>query len=81
VPPLGVQVKVEASVALVGVSDALDSTGAVFVTVAVAAPVSVPPSESVAVAVQVIVSPLEAVDAERVRLELVPRALEPLVHS
>ena len=81
VPPLGVQVKVEDSVALVGVNATLDSAGALFVTVAVAAPVSVPPSASVAVAVQVMVSPLDAVDAERVRLELVPRVLEPFVHS
>ena len=77
----GVQVKVEDSVALVGVSAALAKTGALFVTVAVSVAVPVPPSESVAVAVQVIVSPVLAVDAESVKLELVPSVLEPLVHA
>jgi hypothetical protein len=42
---------------------------------------SVPPSESVAVAEQVIVSDGDAVELVRVRLELVPRVLEPLVHA
>jgi hypothetical protein len=68
-------------VALVGVSATLDRTGALFVTVALSVAVSEPPSTSSAVAVQVIVSPVEEVAAERLKLELVPRVLEPLVQA
>ena len=75
------QVRVEDSVALVGVSAALAKTGTLFVTAAVSVAVPVPPSVSVAVAVQVIVSPGDAVDADRVRLEDEPSELEPLVHA
>ena len=77
----GVQVKVEASVALVGDSAALDKTGSLLVTAAVAVAVSVPPSASVATTVQVMVSPLEAVEAESVKLVPVPRFIEPLVQA
>jgi hypothetical protein len=49
----------------------------VFDTVTLAAPVSVPPSVSVALAAQVIVSDGDAVELVNVRLELVPRVVEP----
>jgi hypothetical protein len=81
VAPTGVQVKVEASVALVGVRVALDRTGALFVTVAVSKEVSVPPSASVAVAVQVIVSPVDAIEAVKVTLATEPILVEPFVHA
>ena len=61
--------------------ETLDITGSVLSTLTLSVPVSVPPSASVAVAVQEIVSEGEAVELERVRLELVPRLLEPLVHA
>ena len=77
----GVQVKVEDSVALVGVSAALVKTGVLFVTVTVSVAVPVPPSVSVAVAVQKMVSPLVDVEFVRVRVELVPRVVEPLVQA
>ena len=50
-------------------------------TLTLSVPESVPPSESVAVASHVMVSDGEAVEVVRVRLELVPRVLEPFVHS
>ena len=50
-------------------------------TLTLSVPESVPPSVSVAVASQVIVSDGDEVDVVRVRLELVPSVLEPLVHS
>jgi hypothetical protein len=57
------------------------TTGAVLSTLTLSVPESVPPSVSVAVASQVIVSDGDEVDVVRVRLELVPSVLEPLVHS
>ena len=59
----------------------LDNTGVVLSTLTLSVSESVPPSESVAVASQVIVSEGDAVELVRVRLELVPRVLEPFVHS
>jgi hypothetical protein len=76
-----VHVRVEDSVALVGVIAAPESTGALFVTVTLAEPLPVPLSTSVAVAVQVMMSPLKAVVADSVRLEVVPRVLEPFVQT
>ena len=61
--------------------DTLDITGSVLSTLTLSVPVSVPPSASVAVAVQEIVSEGEAVELVRVKLELVPSELEPLVHA
>ena len=55
--------------------------GVLFETVTLPAPVSVPPSESVAVAVQVIVSDGDAVELVRVKFELVPRVLVPFVQA
>ena len=66
---------------LVGVSVALARTGALFVTVAVSEEVSVPPSASVAVAVQVIVSPADAIEAVRVKLATEPILVEPFVQT
>ena len=56
-------------------------TGSVLSTLTLSVLESVAPSASVAVAVQVIVSDGEAVAVVSVRLALVPRVLEPLVHS
>ena len=61
--------------------ETLDITGAVLSMLTLSVPVSVPPSASVAVAVQEIVSEGEAVELVRVKLELVPRVLEPLVQA
>jgi len=61
--------------------DTLDITGSVLSTLTLSVPVSVPPSASVAVAVQVIVSEGAAVELDKVRLALVPRVLDPLVHA
>ena len=55
--------------------------GVLFDTVTLPAPVSVPPSESVAVAVQAIESDGDAVELVRVKLELVPRVLVPFVQA
>ena len=74
------QVRVEDSVAIGGVIAALESAGALFVTVTLAEPLPVPLSTSVAVAIQVTVSPFDAVVAESVRLEVEPRVLVPFVH-
>ncbi len=61
--------------------ETLDITGSVLSTLTLSVPVSVPPSASVAVAVQVIVSEGAAVELDKVRLALVPRVLDPLVHA
>ena len=61
--------------------DTLDITGSVLSTLTLSVPVSVPPSASVAVAVQEIVSEGEAVELVRVKLELVPRVLDPFVQA
>ncbi len=61
--------------------DTLDITGAVLSTLTLSVPVSVPPSASVAVAVQVIVSEGAAVELDKVRLALVPRVLDPFVQA
>ena len=61
--------------------ETLDITGSVLSTLTLSVPVSVPPSASVAVAVQVIVSEGAAVELDKVRLALVPSELEPLVHA
>jgi hypothetical protein len=55
--------------------------GAVLSTVTLLVSESLSPSASVAVAVQVIVSDLEAVELLSVTLELVPRVLDPLVQA
>jgi len=87
VPPsasvdVAVQVSVEFKVTpLLGVIDTLPTTGSVLSTLTLSALVSVPPSASVAVAVQVIVSEGEAVELVRVKLELVPRVVDPLVQA
>ena len=76
------QVRVESTVTPLEGDTATDvTTGAVLSTLTLSVPESVPPSESVAVASQVMVSDGEAVELVRVRLELVPRVLEPFVHS
>ena len=61
--------------------ETLDITGSVLSTLTLSVPVSVPPSASVAVAVQEIVSEGAAVELDKVRLALVPRVLEPLVQA
>jgi len=58
-----------------------DNTGAVLSTLTLSVLVSVPPSASVAVAVQEIVSEGAAVEFDKVRLALVPRVLDPFVHA
>ena len=76
------QVRVESTVTpLDGETATEATTGAVLSTLTLSVPESVPPSESVAVASQEIVSEGDAVELVRVRLELVPRVLEPFVHS
>ena len=76
------QVKVEETVTLLDGETATEvTTGAVLSTLTLSVLESVPPSESVAVASQVMVSDGEAVELVRVRLALVPKVLEPLVHS
>ena len=65
----------------VGVIETLETLGAVLEMVAVPVAVTVPPSLSIAVAVQVMMSPLEAVETVRVRLELAPRVVDPLVQA
>jgi hypothetical protein len=76
------QVKVESTVTpLDGETDTEVTTGAVLSTLTLSVLESVPPSESVAVASQVIVSDGADVELVRVRLELEPKVLEPLVHS
>jgi mannose/fructose/N-acetylgalactosamine-specific phosphotransferase system component IIC len=56
-------------------------TGSVLSTATESLASSAPPSTSVAVAVQVIVSLGDDVLAVRVRLEDVPKVLKPFVHS
>ena len=76
------QVKVESTVTpLDGETDTEVTTGAVLSTLTLSVLEPVPPSESVAVASQVIVSDGADVELVRVRLELEPKVLEPLVHS
>ncbi len=76
------QVKVELVVTpLLGLIDTVATTGSLLSTLTLVCPESVSPVPSVAVAVQVIESLGAAVALVRVRLELVPRVLEPLVHS
>jgi len=64
-----------------GVTVTVDRTGSVLPTLTLALAKSVAPDPSVAVAVQTIVSEGDEVELVSVRLELVPRVLEPLVHS
>jgi hypothetical protein len=64
-----------------GVTVTPEIEGVLLPTVTLLVSESVSPSASVAVAVQVIESVFEAVELVRVRLELEPRVLEPLVHS
>ena len=76
------QVRVEVTLTpLVGLIDTLATTGSVLPTLTLALAESVAPEPSVAVAEQEIVSDGEAVELVRVRLELVPKVLEPLVHT
>jgi hypothetical protein len=76
------QVKVDETVTpLEGETATEVTTGAVLSTLTLSVSESVPPSESVAVASQVIVSEGDAVELVSARLALVPRVLEPLVHS
>jgi hypothetical protein len=76
------QVRVDETVTPLDGETATEVTaGAVLSTLTLSVPESVPPSESVAVASQVMVSEGDAVELVRVRLELVPRVLEPFVHS
>ena len=56
-------------------------SGALFETATLSVSESVPPSLSVAVAVHMIVSDGEAVELVKVRLELVPRVVVPLVQA
>jgi hypothetical protein len=64
-----------------GVTVTPEIEGAVLSTVTLLVSESLSPSASVAVAVQVIVSDLEAVELLSVTLELVPRILDPLVQA
>jgi hypothetical protein len=66
---------------VLGEMETLDITGSVLSTLTLSVPVSVPPSASVAVAVQEIVSDGDAVELVRVKLELVPRVLDPFVQA
>ena len=76
------QVRVDETVTPLEGETAIEATtGAVLSTLTLSVPESVPPSESVAVASHVMVSDGEAVEVVRVRLERVPRVLEPFVHS
>ena len=76
------QVRVEVTFTpLDGEIDTEVTTGAVFDTLTLPVPVSVPPSASVALAAQVIVSDGDAVELVRVKLELRPKMLEPLVQA
>ena len=76
------QVRVESTVTPLDGETATEvTTGAVLYTLTLSGSESVPPSESVAVASHTIVSEGDAVELVRVRLELVPRVLEPFVHS
>ncbi len=76
------QLRVEVTLMpLVGLIAALEMTGTVLSTLTLALAESVAPEPSVTVAVQAIVSDGDAVELVRVRLELVPRVLVPLVHS
>ena len=76
------QVSVEVTFTpLVGLIDTLATTGSVLPTLTLALAESVAPEPSVAVAAQAIVSDGEAVELVRVRLELVPSVLVPLVHT
>ncbi len=76
------QVSVELVVTLeLGVTVTVDRTGSVLPTLTLALAESVAPEPSVAVAAQEIVSDGEAVELDRVKLALVPKVLEPLVHS
>ena len=77
--PIGAQVNVDDSIAVVGVKLTLEITGTLFVTVAVSVAVPVPPSTSVAVAVQVIMSPDEAIEAKIVTTLLLPMFFDPFV--
>ena len=74
---VAVQVKVLLALGLVGVR-VTDTLGALFVSVIDPLEESVPPSESVAVALQVSTSPLEAVDELKVTAADEP-IVEPLV--
>ena len=76
------QVSVEVTLTpLVGLIDTLATTGAVLFTFTFVWPESVSPEPSVAVAVQTIESLGAAIELVRVKPALVPRVLEPLVHS
>jgi hypothetical protein len=76
------QVRVELVVTpLFGLIETLARTGSVLSTETLAEPESVSPEPSVAVAEQVMVSDGDAVALLRVKLALVPRVVEPLVHS
>jgi hypothetical protein len=76
------QVNVELVVTpLLGLIDTLAKTGTLLSTLTLVYPESVSPEPSVAAAVQVIESLGAAVTLVRVRVELVPRILEPFVHS
>ena len=74
------QVKVELVVTpLLGLIDTLATTGSLFPTLTLSALTTLPPSASVAVAVQVIESLGDAVELDRVILEPAPIVLEPLL--
>ena len=76
------QVKVELVVTpLCGLIATLATTGSLLSTETLAEPESVSPEPSVAVAEQVMVSDGDTVALLRVKLALVPRVVEPLVHS
>lgn len=64
-----------------GVTFTADITGGVLSTLTLYVSETVPPWLSVAVAVQVIVSDGEVVDVERLRFELVPSVVVPLVQT
>jgi hypothetical protein len=66
---------------LLGLIATLATTGSLLSTDTLAEPESVSPEPSVAIAEQVMVSDGNVVALLRVKLELVPRVLGPLVHS
>ena len=66
---------------LLGLIATLATTGSLLSTDTLAEPESVSPEPSVAIAEQVMVSDGNVVALLRVKLALVPRVLEPLVHS
>jgi hypothetical protein len=76
------QIKLEVTLTpLLGLIDTVDKTGSVFSTDTLVLAESMSPDPSVAVALQVMLSVGEAVAKLKVKLEVVPSVVVPLVHS